>query len=115
VDPGERRIELLHHLAERSHQGRPPPDEHIIVAGTQLDGWRYPHNFPQSPAHPIAFHGIADLARHGETDADGTFVIAQARLQNESTPGSPCAARYGLKIAAALEPLDNGGTGPITH
>jgi hypothetical protein len=115
VNPGKRRIEFLHHFTERGRQRGPPADEHIIMAGTQLGGRRYAHHFPQSPADPVTFHGIADLARHGEADADGTLVTARARLQHESAARGSLAARCGPKIAAAPQPLDDDGTGPITH
>jgi hypothetical protein len=35
MNPAERGIEISHHLAEGRGERRPPPDEHVIVAGLQ--------------------------------------------------------------------------------
>jgi hypothetical protein len=118
VNPSKRRIEFPHHFAEWGRQRGPPADEHVVMAGAQLagrSGRRHAHHLPQSPAYPVTLYGIADLARHGEADADGTFVTARARLQHESAARGSLAARCGPKIAAAPQPLDDDGTGPITH
>jgi hypothetical protein len=116
VDPAECRIEILYHLAERSGQRRPPSDEHIIVAAIQPLGAGQSHDLPQPPTHPVPLDGIAHLPRHRETDAHHTLVPAPARLQYESAAGGPRPIRYSQKVAPALEPFDDDGTGvPIRH
>ena len=36
MNPAKRRIEILHHLAERGGERGPPADQHIVMAGAQL-------------------------------------------------------------------------------
>jgi hypothetical protein len=124
VNSAKRRIEFLHHFAERKDKGRPPPDQHIIMAGAQtirpgrtLGRGRQSHHLPQSPADAVAFHGIAYLSRYGESDTHRPFVAALPRLQNKGVCRGPCTAGGGAKIAPPSQPLDSDdGTGaPITH
>ena len=119
INPPERRIEFPHHVAEWGRQRRPPPDQHIVVAGAQFAaaGRRHSHHLPQSPAHAVTLDGIAHLSRYGEPDAGGPTLGASARLQHEGAARRPHATRHRPKIAPAFQPLnDNDGTGiPITH
>jgi hypothetical protein len=115
VNSRQRRIEFLRHLIERDRQRSPPADEHVIVAGAQLGGRRHAHHLTQPPAHPITLNRIADLARHCKADTDAALVTSRTRVQHESAAGGSLAARCGPKIAAALQPFDNDGAGPITH
>ncbi len=118
IKPAERRIEFLHHLAERGGERSPPADQHIVVAGTQSarpGGRRQPNDLPQAPPHAVAFHRIADLPRHREADADRPFLGAPPRLQHEPATGSAIAVGRGSKIAAASEPLNNRLAFPLTH
>jgi hypothetical protein len=124
MNSAKRRIEFLHHFAERKDKGRPPPDQYIIMAGAQTIGpgctlgrSRQSHYLPQSPAHAVAFDGIAYLSRYGESDTHRPFVAALPRLQNEGVCRRPRAAGGGAKIAPPSQPLDgDDGTGaPTTH
>jgi hypothetical protein len=124
VNSAKRRIEFLHHLAERKDKGRPPSDQYIIMAGAQTIGpgctvgrGRQSDHFPQSPAHAVAFHRIAYLFRYGEADTYRPLVAASARLQNEGVSRRPRTAGGGTKIAPPSQPLEGGdGTGaPTTH
>ena len=120
LDSAERRIEFPHHLGERCGERRPPPDQHVVVAGVPATAGargRQSHHLPQSASHAVALHGVARLSRNGEPDADCRAVGAPTRLQHEGAGGRPHSARRGTKIAPALQPLHgNDGTGvPITH
>jgi len=124
VNSAKRRIEFLHHFAERKDKGRPPPDQYIVMAWVQTIGpgctlgrSRQSHYFAQSPAHAVAFHGIAYLSRYGESDTHRPFVAALPRLQDEGVCRRPRAARCGAKIAPPSQPLegDDGTGAPTTH
>ncbi len=67
-------IELPDHVGERHFEGRAPPDQHVIVPGAKRGG--KPYHFAQAPPHAVALHGIADLARHGESDPDRSAFLA---------------------------------------
>ena len=114
MDAAQRQSKLPHHLGERGRKRGPPADKNVIVAWTQSAGAgcrRHAHDLAQSAAHTVALYGVADLARHGKADADGPLIAARARLQGESGARGPHATRSGLKIAPALKPLDDHGTG----
>jgi len=119
MNPSERRIEFLHHLAERSRQRSPTTNQHIIVARTQqtaAGGRRQSNNLPQPAAHTVTLHGVAYLSRYGEPNADRSTLGAPSRLQDKSAPGGTFTARHCPKIAAARQALDDGGTDvPLTH
>jgi hypothetical protein len=124
VDSAKRRIEFLHHVAERNAKGRPPPDQHIIIARAQIVGPGrilgrngQSHHLAQAPAHAVAFHSVAYLSRYGESDTHRPFVAALPRLQNKGVCRGPRTAGGGAKIAPPSQPLDSDdGTGaPITH
>jgi hypothetical protein len=119
IDPGERSIEFLHHVAERGRQRGPPSDQHVVVPGAHVIGVcgrRQSHHFAQAAAHAVALDGVADLFRYGETDPHWPVLGAAQRLYSKSAAGDPHAARRSPKIAAALQPFDNNGMGvPITH
>ena len=111
MDANKGFIELLHHLAERSHQSGPPADQHIIVAGAQMRssaGRREPHDFAQPTADAVSLHGVADLPRHGEAYPDGAIFAALPRLKHKGAARGACALGRGPKIAAAFQPLDDG-------
>ncbi len=109
-----RRIELPGHVGEIGKERGAAADQHVIMAGTERRGRRKPHHFAQPPAHPVALHGIADLARHGEADPDWAvfwaafwaalpaILSATPRLQDEGAGGRSCAFRGSLKVRAAL-------------
>ncbi len=69
-------IELPDHVGERHFECRPPPDQHVIVPGAKRGGGGKPYHFAQAPPHAVALHGIADLARHGESDPDRSAFLA---------------------------------------
>jgi hypothetical protein len=124
VDSGKRSIEFLHHFTEGSAKGRPPPDQHIVIAGAQIVGPgrilgrnRQSHHLAQSPAHAVAFHSVAYLSRYGESDTHRPVVATLPRLQNEALCRRPRTAGSGTKIAPSSHAFEgNGGTGvPTTH
>jgi hypothetical protein len=119
MKPSERRIEFLHHLAERGGERSSPADQHIVVAGTQLarpGGRRKSYDLPQTAPDAVALHGVTHLSRHREADADRSILGPPPLLQHERAAGSACATSRGSKIAAAPEPLDDGETTfPFTH
>ena len=83
-----------------SLQRRPAPDQHVIVAGAKPpERGRKPHHFPQAAPHPVALHGIADLARHGKADPDRptcltvySVVSARCRACRTKAPAGALAA-----------------------
>jgi hypothetical protein len=116
VNLAERCIELTHQIAKRNCQRGPPPDQHIVEARPQSGGSRQSHHLPQPATYPITLYGSTHLARHGEANAHNPIVAARARLQHKGAAGSAHPTRRGPKVAAALQPLDDNGTGPsITH
>jgi hypothetical protein len=119
VKPAERRIEFLHHVAERGAERGPAADQHVVMSRTQLArprGRRKPDDLAQPAPHPIPLDRVANLARHGKAYTDRSFVGALPRLQYEGGAGSARATGRGPKIAAAFEPLDDGRTAiPLTH
>jgi hypothetical protein len=124
VDSAKRRIEFLHHVAERRAESRPPPDQYVIKAGAQSVGpgsifgrSGQSHHLAQAPAHAVAFHSVAHLSRYGESDPHRPVVATLPRLQNEGLCRCPRTAAGGTKIAPPPQPLEgNGGTGvPTTH
>jgi hypothetical protein len=112
-------VEILHHLAERSHQSGAPADQHVIVARTQrrsLGCRRKPHDFAQTAADAVSLHRVADLPRYGEAYANGVIPRALPCLQHKSAAGGAYAFGRGSKIVAAFQPLDDGRTAILlTH
>ena len=95
-------LKSLCHLREGSRQSRPPPNEHIIMAGTHsVPRSRKPYRLAQASANPVALNRPAHLPRHRETDAHSTLVSSTARLQDERAAYRPHAAGSGPKIAPA--------------
>jgi hypothetical protein len=116
VNPVERRIEFLPHVAEWRIERRPPPDQHIIVAVVHAAALRKPHDLTQPAPHPVALHRIADLPRDGEADPHRSVVFgAPARLYHESAAGSPQSRRRGTKVRPAGQPLHGNAGRAITH
>ena len=123
MDSAKRRIEFLHHVAERNAKSRPPPDQHIIITRAQIVGAGrilgrsgQSHHLAQAPAHAVAFHSVAYLSRYGESDTHRPVVATLPRLQNEGLCRRSHTAGSGTKIAPSSQPLEgNGGTGVITH
>ena len=118
-NPAERRIEFLHHFAKRSRERGPPPDEHVIVAGTQFTGTgrRHAHDLPQPTPHAVALHSIADLFRYGKSDTEAPWSPRERACNTKRAAGRPHPVCRGAKIISAFQPLnDEDGTGvPITH
>ncbi len=111
VKAAQRRIEFLHHLAKGGGQRGPPPDQDVIVAGAQWSrpgGGGKPGDLAQAAANAVSLHGIADLTRHGETDADRAVLRALPGLKHKGAAGGAHAIGRGPKIAAAFQPLDDG-------
>jgi hypothetical protein len=119
VKPAERHIEFLYHLAERNGEGCPPAYQHIVMARAELDrpgARRKLHHVPQSAPHPVTLDGVAHLPRDRKAYANRPVLRALQGLENERSAGCARTTCHGSKIGAALEPLDNGGTGiPLTH
>ena len=105
VNPAQRRIEILPHLAERRCERRPPANQHIIMTAVHAAARRQPHHLAQPAPHPVALHRIADLPRHREADPRRTVLGALARLHHESAIGRPQPLCRGKKIRAAGQPL----------
>ena len=102
MDLSQCRLKSLCHLREGSRQSRPPPDQHIVVAGLhRAPRSRKPHHFAQAATNPVAFDGTANLPRHRETDAYGTLISPTTRLQDECAACRALAAGSGPKIAPA--------------
>jgi hypothetical protein len=104
-------IEFQHHLVERSRQRRPPADQHIVMAGTQMrspGGRRKPDDFAQAAADAVSLNRVANLPRYGKPDPDGVISRALQCLKHKSAAGCAHAAGRGAKIAAAFQPLDDG-------
>ena len=99
------RVELPDHVGERSLQRHPPSDQDVIVAGAECFGRRQPHHLAQAPPHAVAFHGIADLARHGEADPAGALVAARTRLHDKCGGRGTRAGGGSPKIRPAFQPF----------
>ncbi len=118
MNPGERRIEFQHHLAEWRFQCRPPPNQHVIMAAMELAGSRDPDDLTQSAPHTISHHGVADLPRHRESNPHRPVIGAPAGLQHECLAGRFDAGRGSPKVSPAFQPLHGGGLSedaPIRH
>jgi hypothetical protein len=121
VDALECDRKRLPHLAERQRQRRAPADHDVIMTRVQGAGRREFHDLAQASAHTVAFHRIADLLGHGETDARWTVRsragLARPRLHHECRPGRSRPARGRKKIRPAFQTLDgDGGNCPsLTH
>jgi hypothetical protein len=104
-----RRIELPGQLAEIGRQRGVPADQHIIVAGAKRRSGRQPYHIAEPPAHAVAFHCIADLARYRKSDPDWSALSivfsALPRLHDETAGWRSCALRGSLKVRAALQPF----------
>jgi hypothetical protein len=104
-----RRIELPGHVGEIGGERAAPADQHIIVAGGKRRSGGQPHHFAQPPAHAVALHRIADLARYRESDPDRSALAvilgALPRLYDEGAGRRSCALRGSLKVRAALQPF----------
>ena len=109
MNPAERRIEFLPHLAEWNCERRAPPDQHVIVAVVHAAALRKPHHLAQPPPHPVALHRIADLPRYRKADAHRAVLGAAARLHHEGADGRPQSGRGGTKVRPVPQPLQ--GTG----
>ena len=109
MNPAERRIEFLPHLPERRAECRAPPDQYVIVAVMHAAALRKPHHLTQPPPDPVAFHRIADLARHRKADAHRAILGAAARLHHEGADRRPQARRGGTKVRPAPQPLHGRG------
>jgi hypothetical protein len=104
-----RRIELPGHVGEIGGERATPADQHIIVAGDKRRSGGQPNHFAQPPAHAVALHRIADLARYRESDPDRSAVAvvlgALPHLYDEGAGLRSCALRDSLKVRAALQPF----------
>ncbi len=89
VNSPERRIEFPLHVFKRRAERRPPPDQHVIMAGAQRARRREPHDLPQPPAHAVAFDRIADLPRHREAHARRAVLVPPPGLHQERLAGRP--------------------------
>jgi hypothetical protein len=102
MDLGQSGMQSLSHFRERRHQSGPPPNQHVIVAGSHCAACsRKPHHFAQPPANPVALDGAAYLPRHGVANAHGPMISSTTRLQDE---GGACGLRpagSGPKITPA--------------
>jgi hypothetical protein len=105
VNPAQRRIEILPHLAERRCERRPPANQHIIMTAVHAAARRQPHDLAQPAPHPVALHRIADLPRHRKADPRRTVPGAAARLYHKGADGRPQPLRRSEKIGAAGQPL----------
>jgi hypothetical protein len=104
-----RRIELPGEVGEIGRERGAPADQHIIVARAKRRSGGQPHHFAQPPAHAVALHRIADLARYGKADPDRAALAlvfsALPRLHDEGAGRRSCAFRSSLKVRAALQPF----------
>jgi len=111
-------MEIPHHVRERRAQCRSPSDQHVIATGAQpfAARRRQPDDFAQAAAYPVSLRGAAHLPRHGEADAGGALVGADARLDYERIARHARTVGHGPKIAPAFQPFNNDGRGvPLTH
>ena len=105
MNPAERRIEFLPHLAERRGECRAPPDQHVIVAAMHAAALRKPYDLTQPAPYPVALYRIADLPRHRKADAHRASLGAPARLHHEGADRCPQGRRGGTKVRPAPQPL----------
>jgi hypothetical protein len=104
----KRRIEFPHYLAERQLERRPPPDQHIIVAGVELAGVlvrREPYHFPQAAPNAVALDRITHLPRDRESDPHGAFVRAPPGLEHKRAAARSARRGGSPKVRPALQPL----------
>ena len=102
MDLGQRRIKSPGPFREGSGKSSPPPDQHIVVAGTHnASSSRKSHRLAQAAANPVALDRAARLPRNRETDAHGPLISSTTRLQDEGPICRPHSAGGGPKIAPA--------------
>jgi hypothetical protein len=78
------------------------------MSGTQRLSRLQANDLAQSPADPVAFHGIADLARHRKPDAGRGLVASIARLQDKPGGWHLEPACGGQKIRSLSQTLHAG-------
>ncbi len=101
----QRGIEFPDQVAKRHLQRRPPPNQHIIVAGTKHGLRREADGLTQATPHAVSLDGIADLARNSEADPAGGLVAARPRLQDKAARRRPRPFGGSLKVRPAFQPL----------
>jgi hypothetical protein len=101
----ERGIEFPDQVVKRNLQRRPPPYQHIILAGTKRSLRHKADRLTQAPPHTVSLDGVADLPRHGEADPAGPFIAARPRLQDKAARRRPRAFGGSLKVRPAFQPL----------
>ena len=94
----ERAPELLDQSRERQIEGGAPADQHIVTPRLEPIRVGKPHDFAQTPPHPVALDRIAHLARHRKADAWRPCVSALAGLQHEALDGCPGPRRDAQKV-----------------
>ena len=104
MDAAERAAKFLHHGVKRDFERGAPPNQDVVVTGGQGRFRSQPNELAQAAAHPVAFHGIADLLADGETNPRRAFRCPRAGLQDEGA---------GMSARALLRPLPGSlGHGP---
>jgi hypothetical protein len=94
----ERAREVLGEARERQIEGGAPADHHVVTPHPEPIRVGKPHDFPQSPPHPVAHDRIADLARYRKADPWRSCVEALAGLQHEGFRGGARPRRSAEKI-----------------
>jgi hypothetical protein len=116
MDAAKRAAEFLHHRIKRALERGAPSDQYVVVTGGQRRWGSKADELAQAAPHPVALHGVADLARNSKADAHGAIVVALPRLKHKTRPGGPRTTCRGSKIGAASQPLDDGRRGmALTH
>jgi len=80
MDAAERAAKFLHHGVKRALERGAAPNQDVVVTGGQRRLRSEPDELAQAAAHPVAFHGIADLLADGETNPRRAFRCPRAGL-----------------------------------
>jgi hypothetical protein len=110
MDTLERADKIFAQSCERLMKRGVAANQHIVASGPEPSCVRKPHDFTQSPPHPIPLDCVADLLRYRKTDPGRPGVGTFAGLQHESRRGGPGARRD----AEEVRPLPQSfhGSGP---
>ena len=116
VNRGERPGEIVAEARERPGRRRlGPADQHVVPAGAAMLGQHGARGGAQPPLGAVARHGVADLLRAGEADAERPAGSSSARtpaaLDHQARPALPPRARGGDEIGTAGEDDERRRTG----
>ncbi len=88
-------------------------DEHIVMTRAAVQGQKQPRGLAQAPLGPVAHHGVADLARGGESSPHALPLRARQGLHHHRAPGAGRPLGAGQEFRAIREAREGGGLGGL--